>query len=77
MNERDMELAEQAGLLGPSSRVGDEHLAAERFAALIREDERKEIRAQMTRLVIVPTLTHGTLVKLTDVDAAIRARGNT
>jgi hypothetical protein len=76
MNERDIELVEQAGLLGPSSQVGNSHEAAERFVALIREDERKEIRAQMTRLVIVPTLTHGILVKLTDVDAAIRTRGN-
>lgn len=29
------ELAEQAGLLGPSSRVGKAHEAAEKFAALI------------------------------------------
>jgi len=29
------QLAEQAGLLGPSSRVGNSHQAAERFAELI------------------------------------------
>ena len=38
MNERDKELAEQAGLLGPSSRVGNSHEAAEKFADLIRAD---------------------------------------
>ena len=35
MNERIKELAEQAGLLGPSSRVGNSHEAAEKFAELI------------------------------------------
>ena len=40
MNERIKELAEQAGLLGPTSRVGNAHEAAERFAELIRADER-------------------------------------
>jgi len=35
MNERIRELAEQAGLLGPSSRVGNSHDATERFAELI------------------------------------------
>jgi hypothetical protein len=38
MTERDKELAEQAGLLGPSSRVGNSHEAAEKFANLIRAD---------------------------------------
>jgi hypothetical protein len=32
------ELAEQAGLLGPSSRVGNAHEAAEKFAELIIEE---------------------------------------
>ena len=41
MNKRDIELAEQAGLLGPSSRVGNAHEAAEKFADLIRADERE------------------------------------
>ena len=33
--ERIGQLAEQAGLLGPSSRVGNSHEATERFAELI------------------------------------------
>ncbi len=35
MNDRIRELAEQAGLLGPSSRVGNSHEATEKFAELI------------------------------------------
>ena len=35
MNERIGQLAEQAGLLGPSSRIGNSHEATERFAELI------------------------------------------
>lgn len=35
MKNRIQELAEQAGLLGPSSRGGNAHEAAEKFAALI------------------------------------------
>lgn len=35
MNNQIQELAEQAGLLGPSSRGGNAHEAAEKFAALI------------------------------------------
>jgi hypothetical protein len=38
MNERIGQLAEQAGLLGPSSRVGDAHAATERFAELIVQE---------------------------------------
>ena len=38
-------------------------------------EEREAIRTELTRIVIVPTLTHGTLVKLSDVDATILARG--
>ena len=34
MNERMKELAEQAALLGPTSRVGNAHEAAERFAVV-------------------------------------------
>ena len=41
MNERMKELAEQAALLGPTSRVGNAHEAAERFAELVRQDERE------------------------------------
>lgn len=35
MNEQIGKLAEQAGLLGPSSRVGNAHEATEKFAQLI------------------------------------------
>ena len=35
MNERIGKLAEKAGLLGPGSRIGNSHEAAERFAQLI------------------------------------------
>jgi len=35
MNERIGQLAEQAGLLGPSSRVGNSHQATEKFAELL------------------------------------------
>jgi hypothetical protein len=35
MNELIGKLAEQAGLLGPSSRVGNSHEATEKFAELI------------------------------------------
>ena len=35
MNERIGKLAEQAGLLGPTSRVGNSHEATVRFAELI------------------------------------------
>jgi hypothetical protein len=42
MNERIKELAEQAALLGPTSRVGNAHEAAERFAELVRQDEREK-----------------------------------
>ena len=38
MNERIGQLAEQAGLLGPSSRVGKSHEATEKFAELIVRD---------------------------------------
>jgi hypothetical protein len=38
MNERIGQLAEQAGLLGPSSRIGNAHEAAEKFAELIVQE---------------------------------------
>ena len=41
MNERIKELAEQAALLGPTSRVGNSHEAAERFAELVAAHERE------------------------------------
>ena len=44
MNERIQELAEQAGLLGPSSRVGNSHEATEKFAELIVKECLEELR---------------------------------
>jgi hypothetical protein len=38
MNKRIGQLAEQAGLLGPSSRVGNSHEATEKFVQLIVEE---------------------------------------
>lgn len=38
MNERIGKLAEQAGLLGPSSRIGNAHEATEKFAELIIQE---------------------------------------
>jgi hypothetical protein len=38
MNERIGQLAEQSGLLGPSSRIGNSHEATERFAELIIQE---------------------------------------
>ena len=38
MNERIKELAEQSGLLGPTSRIGNSHEATEKFAELIVQD---------------------------------------
>jgi len=35
MNKRIGQLAEESGLLGPRSRVGDAHKSAEKFAELI------------------------------------------
>ena len=43
MNERIGQLAEQAGLLGPSSRVGNSHEATERFAELIVRECAKSV----------------------------------
>ena len=48
-----------------------------RFAELVRADEREACANAMARIVMTPTLTHGALVKLSDVVNAIRARSNT
>ena len=50
MNERIKELAEQAGLLGPSSRVGNSHEATERFAELIVQECMKINKVETTAL---------------------------
>jgi hypothetical protein len=50
----------------------------EHFVTLVeaaaRADEREVVRKALAYIPMVPTLTHGNLVKLSDVDAAIRAR---
>ena len=91
MNERDKELAEQAGLLGPSSRVGNSHEAAEKFADLIRADEREKCsKTRAGKPRILPSVGTGALWAeqtccfdkgwhegAAAVRKAIRARGNT
>ena len=47
----------------------------ERFAALVASAEREACANAMAYLVMTPTLTHGALVKLSDVVNAIQARG--
>lgn len=47
----------------------------EDFAELVRADEREACANAMAQIVMTPTLTHGALVKLSDVVNAIRARG--
>jgi hypothetical protein len=46
-----------------------------RFAALVASAEREACANAMAQIVMTPTLTHGALVKLSDVVNAIRARG--
>ena len=46
MNERIGKLAEQAGLLGPSSRIGNSHEATDRFAQLIVEECMRQVEEQ-------------------------------
>jgi hypothetical protein len=46
-----------------------------RFAELVASAERSACANAMAYLVMTPTLTHGALVKLSDVVNAIRARG--
>ena len=80
MNERDKELAEQAGLLGPSSRVNNAHESAEKFADLIRADMR-EACAKVCDWIQEKAEFHGTdcckFPTPTDCAHAIRAMGNT
>ena len=45
------------------------------FAALVASSEREACANAMAQIVMTPTLTHGALVKLSDVVNAIRARG--
>ena len=70
MNERDKELAEQAGLLGPSSRVDNAHESAEKFAEFIRADERDACAK------VCEAMNHY-VYDGKEFAAAIRASGNT
>jgi len=45
----------------------------EHFAALVASAEREECANSMAKIVMIPTYTHGALVKLSDVISAIRA----
>jgi hypothetical protein len=56
MNERIGKLAEQAGLLGPSSRVGNSHEATERFAELIVRDHINILRQEWYALNNAPAV---------------------
>ncbi len=67
----DFLLAEQAGLIGPSSRVGESHAAVQRFAELIRDDERKAC----VRLCI-DIANNDPDLSVRFAAQAIRARGN-
>jgi len=64
-------LAQEAGFVG----MDGDHGALRRFAALVASAEREACANAMAYLVMTPTLTHGALVKLSDVVNAIRARG--
>ena len=52
------------------------HGDIEHFAALVASAEREACANSMAKIVMIPTYTHGALVKLSDVVNAIRARGD-
>ena len=54
MNKRIGELAELVGLLGPNSRVGNAHVATEKFAELIV----RECAEHLESSVLVPNIEH-------------------
>jgi hypothetical protein len=62
MNQRIQELAEQAGLLGPSSRGGNAHEAAEKFAELIIAECAKACvfpeQEPLTEWLVCPKCSH-------------------
>lgn len=72
MNREDIiRMAEEAGA------IHYWHLSnLERFAALVASAERSACANSMAKIVMIPTLTHGALVKLSDVVNAIRVRGS-
>ena len=66
-----MKMAEQVGLIGPSSRVGYSHEAAERFAQLVAAAER-EVCAKLCDVLAVHPEYASEVTKLAAM--AIRAR---
>ena len=85
MNRQEIiQMAKEAGLdldgeniFSPKSDPQvDVHIAdLEVFANLVASAEREACANSMAKIVMIPTYTHGALVKLSDVVNAIRARG--
>ena len=80
MNREDIiRMAQEAGFGGGGfvmpTHAGHITHELERFAALVASAEREACANAMAQIVMTPTLTHGALVKLSDVVNAIRARG--
>ena len=81
MNERIKELAEQAGLAYKMSNgkywidAGEPDIHLERFAELVRQDEREACAALCDVMANHPEYAESATTKL--AAAAIRARGNT
>ena len=74
MNERIKELAEQAALLGPSSRVGNAHEATEKFAELIvRECLEACSRANEIRHFVPPTQEQVVLSCMREIETTFRS----
>jgi hypothetical protein len=78
-----IEMARQSGFFVKDSEayspsVQEDHELTpylETFAKLVADKEREACANAMARIVMTPTLTHGALVKLSDVVNAIRVRG--
>ncbi len=67
MNERIGQLAEQAGLLGPGSRIGNSHDATERFAELIVRECLRQVEEQYK-----PVLEDAVMMKDTHWDGYVQ-----
>jgi hypothetical protein len=75
MNERDKKLAEQAGMVIVDDKFSTHGKFAEKFAALIRANER-EACAKLARKVANATRPDDfALDKCYEIEIAIRARG--
>jgi hypothetical protein len=72
MNERIGQLAEQAALLGPSSRIGNTHEATEKFAELIIKDIINVLETENTIRHIAYTTYDSSMVEAT-VEKSINA----